>query len=70
MIGMPGTGVERVFLVEKMGRMAYWRDARPELAWEALGDATRGGFLATVAAVRNLERPAAPTPRAAGLSVL
>src|ERR671936_728817 len=53
-----------------MGRMAYWREAGPQLACSSLGDANRGGFLATVTAVSNLEGPAAPTPRAAGLSVL
>jgi hypothetical protein len=30
---MAGPGREWCFPVEKMGRMAYWREAEAELAW-------------------------------------
>ena len=33
MIGIAHGGREWVFLVEKMGRTAYWRKDGPELAW-------------------------------------
>ena len=49
-----------------MGHTAYWREEHGSLAWAALGDANRGGFLATDTAVSNLEGPAAPTPPSGG----
>jgi 4-hydroxy-3-methylbut-2-en-1-yl diphosphate reductase len=40
-----------------MGRTAYWQEIRGSLACLALGDANRGSFLATEAAVSNRKGP-------------
>src|SRR5256885_11024722 len=60
-------GFRRFFLVEKMGRTAYWHGPRAAIASSPLGDASRGARTwPLLAAASTLRGPAAPTPRAAG----
>src|SRR5256714_13405728 len=68
MIGS-AAGRPKNFLLEKIGRTAYWQGSRAAIASQSLGDASRGARTRPLPARQALrESPPQRPPRAAGAS--